>query len=126
MEIGVIVGRSGSGKTSIAKQLRSLARISEVLSTQIGVCSMIFPKEYETSEITRMLCSVGFSSPPDWLKSYNCFSQGEKMRVDIPERFVLQDQRSCLCLMSSHQLWTEKSLKSVPTPLVRQFKHSKK
>ena len=36
-----------------------------------------------------MLCSVGFASPPDWLKSYDCLSQGEKMRVDIARALYL-------------------------------------
>jgi ABC-type ATPase with predicted acetyltransferase domain len=36
-----------------------------------------------------MLCSVGFASPPDWLKSYACLSQGEKMRVDIARALCL-------------------------------------
>ena len=36
-----------------------------------------------------MLCSVGFASPPDWLKSYDCLSQGEKMRVDIARALCL-------------------------------------
>jgi ABC-type ATPase with predicted acetyltransferase domain len=37
-----------------------------------------------------MLCSVGFASPPDWLKSYGCLSQGEKMRVDIARALCLK------------------------------------
>jgi ABC-type ATPase with predicted acetyltransferase domain len=36
-----------------------------------------------------MLCGVGFASPPDWLKSYDCLSQGEKMRVDIARALCL-------------------------------------
>jgi ABC-type ATPase with predicted acetyltransferase domain len=31
----------------------------------------------------------GFASPPDWLKSYDCLSQGEKMRVDIARALCL-------------------------------------
>jgi ABC-type polar amino acid transport system ATPase subunit len=80
-QIGVIVGRSGSGKTSIAKQLFSDA-YKCVLDD--------FPKELETGEITKMLCSVGFASPPDWLKAYDCLSQGEKMRVDIARALCLE------------------------------------
>jgi ABC-type dipeptide/oligopeptide/nickel transport system ATPase subunit len=83
-QVGVIVGRSGSGKTSIAKQL--------------------FPDDYikgfkynrkcvlETGEITKALSSVGFASPPDWLKSYDCLSQGEKMRVDIAHALCINKQ----------------------------------
>jgi ABC-type ATPase with predicted acetyltransferase domain len=81
-QIGVIVGRSGSGKTSIASQLFPDAYIKGFEYKNKCVLDD-FPEVLETSDITRMLCSVGFASPPDWLKSYDCLSQGEKMRVDI-------------------------------------------
>lgn len=58
-QIGIIVGRSGSGKTSIAKQLFLDSYIREF--EYEGKCVLDdFPEELETSEITRMLCSVGF------------------------------------------------------------------
>ena len=78
----------GSGKTSIAKQLLPEAYIRgfEYLSK----CVLDdFPPKIETSAITKMLCSVGFASPPDWLKGYDCLSQGEKMRVDIARALCL-------------------------------------
>jgi len=87
-QIGVIVGRSGSGKTSIAKQLFPDAYIRNFEYKNNCVLDD-FPEGLETSEITRMLCSVGFASPPDWLKSYDCLSQGEKMRVDIARALCL-------------------------------------
>lgn len=71
-----------SGKTSIAKQLFPEAYVRGFEYKSKCVLDD-FPEELETSEITRMLCSVGFASPPDWLKSYTCLSQGEKMRVDV-------------------------------------------
>ncbi len=88
-QIGVIVGRSGSGKTSIAKQLFLEAYIRAFDYPSKCILDD-FPEELETSEITRMLCSVGFASPPDWLKSYDCLSQGEKMRVDIARALCLE------------------------------------
>jgi ABC-type ATPase with predicted acetyltransferase domain len=81
-QIGVIVGRSGSGKTSIAKQLFPEAYIRGFEYAHACVLDD-FPDELKTGEITQALCSVGFASPPDWLKSYDCLSQGEKMRVDV-------------------------------------------
>jgi len=90
-QVGVIVGRSGSGKTSIAKQLFSDAYIRG-FDYQSKCVLDDFPEGLETSEITRMLCSVGFASPPDWLKSYDCLSQGEKMRVDIARALCLDQQ----------------------------------
>jgi len=81
-QIGIIVGRSGSGKSSIAKRLFAEAYITSF--EYKGKCILDdFPEGLATSEITRMLCSVGFASPPDWLKPYGYLSQGEKMRVDI-------------------------------------------
>lgn len=87
-QVGVIVGRSGSGKTSIAKQLFPDAYIQGFGYKSKCVLDD-FPEGLETSEITRMLCSVGFASPPDWLKSYDCLSQGERMRVDIARALCL-------------------------------------
>jgi ABC-type ATPase with predicted acetyltransferase domain len=83
------VGRSGSGKTTIAKKLFPDAYVRDL--TYSSKCVLDdFPKDLETYEITRMLCSVGFASPPDWLKSYDCLSQGEKMRVDIARALCLE------------------------------------
>lgn len=96
-QIGVIVGRSGSGKSSIAKQLFPDAYITGFQYTHQCIIDE-FPESLETSEITRMLCSVGFASPPDWLKTYSCLSQGEKMRVDLalalslPQKTVVFDE----------------------------------
>ena len=87
-QIVVIVGRGGSGKTSIAKQLFPDAYIRRFEYKNQCVLDD-FPQELETGEITKMLCSVGFASPPDWLKSYDCLSQGEKMRVDITRALCL-------------------------------------
>jgi ABC-type dipeptide/oligopeptide/nickel transport system ATPase subunit len=87
-QVGVIVGRSGSGKTSIAKQLFPEAYTRGFEYSHKCVLDD-FPEELETGEITKALCSVGFASPPDWLKAYDCLSQGEKMRVDIARALCL-------------------------------------
>jgi ABC-type polar amino acid transport system ATPase subunit len=87
-QIGVIVGRSGSGKSSIAKQLFPNAYITGFQYRHQCILDD-FPEGLETGEITHLLCSVGFASPPDLLKAYSCLSQGEKMRVDIARALCL-------------------------------------
>jgi ABC-type dipeptide/oligopeptide/nickel transport system ATPase subunit len=90
-QIGIIVGRSGSGKSSIAKRLFPEAYILGFEYSHKCILDD-FPDGMQTGEITRLLCSVGFASPPDWLKAYSCLSQGEKMRVDIARALCL-DQK---------------------------------
>lgn len=87
-QIGVIVGRSGTGKTSIAKTLFPDGYIRNFDYTHESILDD-FPTGLQVTEITKALCSVGFASPPDWLKQYESLSQGEKMRVDIARALLL-------------------------------------
>lgn len=81
--IGVIVGRSGTGKSTIARDVFNKS-IDCFCVTHEGK-SVIddFPDDMSTKEITAIMNSVGFSSPPSWLKPYCVLSNGEKMRVDL-------------------------------------------
>jgi ABC-type ATPase with predicted acetyltransferase domain len=90
-QIGVIVGRSGTGKTSLAKQLFPQEYIRGFKYTS-GTVLDDFPENASVNEITKALCNVGFASPPDWLKAYEHLSQGEKMRVDIARALCLKQQ----------------------------------
>ena len=88
-QIGVIVGRSGTGKTSIAKQLFPQEYIRGFEYSHDNILDD-FPRELSVNDITTALCNVGFASPPDWLKAYEYLSQGEKMRVDIARALCLK------------------------------------
>jgi GNAT superfamily N-acetyltransferase len=89
-QIGLIVGKSGTGKTTIAKQLFEDAYITSYeYNAQAIVDDM--PKDKGIEEITSVFNSVGFSSPPSWLKPYSVLSNGEKMRVDLA-RSILSDK----------------------------------
>lgn len=80
--IGLICGNSGTGKSTIAKQLFADYYINTLNYSEKCVLDD-FPKNIETKDIFKTLNSVGFSSPPSWLKPYSVLSTGEKMRVDI-------------------------------------------
>lgn len=67
--VGVIVGRSGTGKSTIAKQLFPDSYIRGFEYNEASFLDDL-PENLNTSDITKALGSVGFSSPPDWLKSY--------------------------------------------------------
>lgn len=80
--IGLIVGRSGSGKTTIAHELFDADIINGFDWSHDNILDDM-PKEATVKEIAAMLTAVGFSSPPSWLKPYGVLSNGEKMRCDI-------------------------------------------
>jgi len=81
--IGVIVGPSGCGKTTIAERLFKKQMI-KTWSWKTGL-SVIdsFPPEMSLRETTALLSSVGFSSPPSWLKPFAVLSNGERFRVHM-------------------------------------------
>ena len=90
-QIGIIVGRSGTGKTSIAKHLFPDSYIKGFEYNSETILDD-FPSSLQVNQITTALCNVGFASPPDWLKAYEYLSQGEKMRVDVARALCL-DQK---------------------------------
>lgn len=87
--IGLIVGNSGTGKTTIAKELFSNAYIDKFEYTNETILDDM-PKNASVDEIVRTFTSVGFGSTPSWLKPYHVLSNGEKMRVDLA-RAILSD-----------------------------------
>ena len=80
--IGLIVGRSGTGKTTIAKELFGANLVSGYEWTHDNILDDM-PKSATIKDITSVLTSVGFSSPPSWLKPFSVLSNGEKMRCEI-------------------------------------------
>ena len=81
--IGVIVGPSGSGKTTVA---------NELFGNYPCACfdwhrdhSIIdgFPSQLTIGQVTGLLSSVGFSSPPAWVRPFACLSNGQQFRVNL-------------------------------------------
>jgi GNAT superfamily N-acetyltransferase len=88
-QIGLIVGNSGTGKTTIAKQLFFNSYITHF--EYEAECVMDdMPQNKSVDDITKAFNAVGFSSPPSWLKPYGVLSNGEKMRCDLA-RAILSD-----------------------------------
>lgn len=80
--VGIIVGASGTGKSTIMKELFSDYVVENNKYDHQSVIDDM-PKDKTIKEITQAFNSVGFSSPPSWLKPYSVLSNGEKMRVDL-------------------------------------------
>lgn len=87
--IGVIVGGSGTGKSTIAKELfrenfiEGLSYFAESVIDDMPKASI--------DDISKMFYAVGFGSVPSWLKPYSVLSNGEKMRVDLARALLERD-----------------------------------
>lgn len=89
-QIGVIVGSSGTGKTTIAKQLWQKEIDNNFNYIHKSVVDDM-PQNVSVDEIEKMFYSVGFGSTPSWLKPYSVLSNGEKMRVDLARAMLEKD-----------------------------------
>ena len=82
-KIGAIIGASGSGKTTVARDQFESDLVDFDKMRWHGSKSFIdsYPKGLKIEDITAALSSVGLSSPPDWLKPYRLLSNGQKFRA---------------------------------------------
>lgn len=88
--VGLIVGSSGTGKSTIAKECFGDNYIKGFEYTAKAVIDDM-PKNKSIKDIEKVFTSVGFASPPSWLKPYSVLSNGEKMRVDLA-RSILEER----------------------------------
>ena len=77
--IGVILGSSGSGKTTILKKCGELKQPKfDYNKPLISNFNWLEPKE-----ATLVLTSMGLSSVPTWLRPFNALSNGEQYRATL-------------------------------------------
>lgn len=81
--IGVVVGPSGSGKSSIGHALWGGEAFYEPSwSSDRPIIDEIAP-DADTAAVTAALGSVGLGDVPAWLRPYSVLSNGERFRADL-------------------------------------------
>lgn len=80
-EIGLIVGSSGSGKSTILHKLYGNEENIEWDNNKA-----IASHFYSIEDASEKFGAVGLNSIPTWLKPYNVLSNGEKFRADLARR----------------------------------------
>ncbi len=81
--VGVIVGPSGSGKSTIARELFGQDLAADFPWPAGRSILDGFPAALTIRQITGLLGSVGFSSPPAWVRPFACLSNGQQFRVNL-------------------------------------------
>lgn len=83
--VGLIVGPSGAGKTTVANKLFQQQMVAAETLQWSKTKSLVddFPKTMSIQDVTTLLSSVGFSSPPSWLRPFHTLSNGEQFRVSM-------------------------------------------
>lgn len=81
--IGLVVGPSGCGKSTLARHLwpRQLFRQFDWPGERAVIDA--FPAALPIREVVHLLSSVGFSSPPAWLRPFHVLSTGQQFRVTL-------------------------------------------
>lgn len=92
--VGLIVGPSGSGKSTVARHLfgDQLVNLTDDLAWPMDRAVVDgFPDDVPVKDVVSLLNSVGFSSPPAWLRPFHVLSVGEQFRVGVAR--VLSEPR---------------------------------
>lgn len=94
-KVGAIVGGSGSGKSTIARTAWPDDYVRDVTWADDRAIVDCFPDRFDPDAITSALTSVGFSSPPAWLRPYTVLSTGQQFRANLARALIhLADTRT--------------------------------
>jgi ABC-type ATPase involved in cell division len=94
--IGLIVGPSGSGKSTVARSAFADHLVEGYHWPADKSIVDAFPAKMGIKEIVGALSSVGFSSPPAWLRPFACLSNGEQFRATMARALA---ESPDLCVM---------------------------
>jgi ABC-type ATPase with predicted acetyltransferase domain len=89
-QIGLIVGQSGSGKTSIGKQILGGNKIVDLYANwpkDLPIVEAIGP-DADFDEVTGALAGVGLGDVPAWLRPFSALSNGQQFRAGLARVLV--------------------------------------
>jgi ABC-type ATPase involved in cell division/GNAT superfamily N-acetyltransferase len=90
--VGVIVGASGDGKTTVARELFGEQLVTGWDWPADKSILDGFPAGMSMKDITALLSSVGFSSPPFWMRPFRVLSNGQQFRVNLARTLAEQPE----------------------------------
>lgn len=104
-QIGLVVGASGTGKTSIGRQLFGGGKIVDLYDGWPGdapIVEAIAPGA-DFNAVTGALANVGLGDVPSWLRPFHALSNGQQFRaglarliVDAPDGVIVDEFTSVI------------------------------
>lgn len=94
-QIGVVVGASGSGKSSIGKVIfgeNLIHDYSKGWDRNKPIIDCIAP-DGDFNEVTGALANVGLGDVPAWLRPFHVLSNGQQFRAGLQKLFVRSQKR---------------------------------
>jgi ABC-type dipeptide/oligopeptide/nickel transport system ATPase subunit len=88
--LGLIVGASGSGKTTFAKHAFGNERFKEILDLAQPVIEQ-FPAYFDYDACASMLSGVGLTSVPCWIRPAHTLSNGQRARAECALQMARAD-----------------------------------
>lgn len=79
--IGLILGASGSGKTTLCKKIFGEDCFKVVLDNSLPIIEQ-FPENYDYEKRSSILCGVGLTQVPCWLRPVSTLSNGQRTRAE--------------------------------------------
>jgi ABC-type arginine transport system ATPase subunit len=86
--VGLITGPSGCGKSTVARHLWPDEMARELDWPRDRSVVDGFPAALSVKDVTALLSSVGFSSPPAWLRPFHVLSTGQQFRATLARRLA--------------------------------------
>lgn len=119
--IGLIVGPSGSGKSSVARKHFD-ADIFRGHAWSSGPIINDFADDLSVETIIKAFSSVGLNAPPLWLQAYETLSNGEKFRADLARAIV--ERKSGLLVYDEYTSVVDRTVAKVASAAVNKFYRS--
>ena len=80
--IGLIVGASGSGKSTLAREIYGRCDDGIEIDDSATVLDQV-PDALEYAQCAELLCGVGLTSVPCWIRPMNTLSNGQRARARV-------------------------------------------
>ncbi len=87
-QIGLIVGPSGSGKSSVVRDAyQDQMQVEHIWPADRAVIDCF--GELPSKKIAELFTAVGFGSPPSWVKPFQVLSNGEQFRCNLARSLAI-------------------------------------